>query len=401
MNKLLFFYSVILLLCGLFVLPGHSKAAAIKNFVFTYKDESFTATSTASWQGYSILSTSSAEPQPGQTLTKSLKEFVGLPAASQAMQGKAFNYRLSAFYDFLEGVGQQLKVPTQEPALIIDNSRAIEFTPPRTGLSLDVYKSSLNALRSMEIGRNSSELTVMETLPSHSLMETNSLGINELLAVGTSSFKGSPKNRRHNIEVGVEKFTGLIISPGANFSFNQYLGPVDGEHGFLPELVIKKEGTVPEFGGGLCQVSSTTFRAAMQAGLPILQRKNHAYAVQYYAPQGTDATIYPGVVDLKFTNDTPGAILIWPYFKDKDTLVFEFYGTKDSRMVTLEKPVQFDKKPDGSLKASWTRIVAKNGQEKTETFKSVYQSPALFHKEETFVTASSTVAAAQIPNPTQ
>jgi vancomycin resistance protein YoaR len=85
----------------------------------------------------------------------------------------------------------------------------------------------------------------------------------------------------------------------------------------LPELVIKKEGTVPEFGGGLCQVSSTAFRAAMNGGLPITQRRNHAYAVQYYAPQGTDATIYPGVVDLKFINDTPGDILIWAFEKIK------------------------------------------------------------------------------------
>src|SRR6185369_10179137 len=115
-----------------------------------------------------------------------------------------------------------------------------------------------------------------------------------------SNFKGSPKNRRHNITVGVEKMKGVIVPQGAEFSFNEHLGPVDGEHGFLPELVIKKNGTVPEFGGGLCQVSSTTFRAAMTAGLPITQRRNHAYAVQYYSPQGTDATIYPGSADLKF-----------------------------------------------------------------------------------------------------
>jgi vancomycin resistance protein YoaR len=80
---------------------------------------------------------------------------------------------------------------------------------------------------------------------------------------------------------------GVIIKPGEEFSFNHYLGPVKAEQGFLPELVIKRTGTVPELGGGLCQVSSTTFRAAMNAGLPITQRKNHAYAVQYYSPQGT------------------------------------------------------------------------------------------------------------------
>jgi vancomycin resistance protein YoaR len=91
------------------------------------------------------------------------------------------------------------------------------------------------------------------------------------------------------------------------------------------------------------------------------------------------------VVDLKFKNDTPGAILVWPHFEEGDTLIFDFYGTKDGRVVTLEKPKQYDRKPDGSLKAEWTRIVTKDGITSTSTFKSIYQPPALFHKQEQFV----------------
>ena len=100
------------------------------------------------------------------------------------------------------------------------------------------------------------------------------------------------------------------------------------------------------------------------------------------------------VVDLKFINDTPGAILIWAYEKDKNTLVFDFYGTKDSRKVVLEKPIQYDRKPDGSMKAAWTRTVTKDGETSTSTFKSVYQSPALFHKTEEFVKAPTTTPVA-------
>jgi hypothetical protein len=132
----------------------------------------------------------------------------------------------------------------------------------------------------------------------------------------------------------------------------------------------------------------------MKAGLPITQRRNHSYAVQYYAPQGTDATIYPGVIDLKFLNDTPGSILVWPYFPDQDTLIFDFYGTKDNREVVLKDPVSYDRKSDGSLKANWTRTVIKNGVSDTKTFNSVYLPPALFHKEEQFVANPTS------PNPT-
>jgi len=214
------------------------------------------------------------------------------------------------------------------------------------------------------------------------LNQTNSLGINELVAVGESNFKGSHHNRIVNITVGAKTFDGIIIQPGAEFSFNDNLGEVDAAHGFLPELVIKADGVKPEYGGGLCQVSTTTFRAAMNAGLPITQRRNHSFAVAYYAPQGTDATIYPGALDLKFTNNLASPILIHTRIQDTK-LYFEFYGTKDDRVVTFEGPVQYDKKPDGSMKATWTRHVTQNGQTTDQVFKSVYLPPALFHHEDT------------------
>jgi vancomycin resistance protein YoaR len=211
------------------------------------------------------------------------------------------------------------------------------------------------------------------------LADTNNLGIKELVAVGESDFSGSPRNRRVNIGVGASRFQGLILKPGEEFSFNKFLGDVDGEHGFLPELVIKRSGLVPEFGGGLCQVSSTAFRAAMNAGVDITERRNHSFAVRYYAPQGTDATIYPGVTDFKFTNDLPSHLLIRTKI-DGDKLYFEFYGTKDDRKITFDGPYQYDKKLDGSMKAVWTRWVEKNGQKTEEVFRSTYQPPALFQQ---------------------
>jgi vancomycin resistance protein YoaR len=284
--------------------------------------------------------------------------------------------------------------------LEIQGNKAINFAPPTEGINIDKVAATFSLLKALREGKNSANLPYATATPTTRLSDLNNLGINELIAHGVSNFKGSPSNRRHNIKVGVEKFTGLIIQKGEEFSFNKYLGPVEAEEGFLPELVIKGDkGTVPELGGGLCQVSSTTFRAAMEAGLPILQRRNHAYAVQYYSPQGTDATIYPGVVDLKFKNDTPGAILVWPHFEDKDTLIFDFYGTKDSRVVTLEKPIQYDRKPDGSMKAEWTRIIEKDGVTSSSTFKSIYQPPALFHKQEQFVGSGPTPTPTPTPSP--
>ncbi len=380
-----------LILVGLVAVP--SLALAENNFKLISSEKEFTIAPVIidSWRGREVLQPINIlAPQP-ENLNTSLEKLLAKNINSTRQNGQnVTSYRLEPIYNFIAETTGTLNRPAIEPVLQIDNGHVATFTPPQTGLSVSVRESALAALRSLEIGATSSSLSVLQTVPQKTLDQTNQLGINELVAQGVSNFRGSPKNRRHNIAIGLEKFSGIIINRGEEFSFNKFLGPVDGENGFLPELVIKKTGTVPEFGGGLCQVSSTAFRAAMQAGLPITQRRNHAYAVQYYAPQGTDATIYPGVVDLKFINDTPGAILVWPYLKDKDTLVFDFYGTKDSRKVTLEKPVQYDRKPDGSLKASWTRIVNKDGAEKTDVFKSTYQSPDLFHKTEQFVSATGT-----------
>lgn len=166
------------------------------------------------------------------------------------------------------------------------------------------------------------------------------LGIKELIGVGHTTFYGSTMNRIHNIRTGIQKYNGLLIAPGETFSFNDHLGKVDASTGYLQELTIKPEGTLPEYGGGLCQVSTTIYRAALFSGLPIVEREPHSYAVSYYTQllgYGLDATVYPGVHDVKFINDTPGHIVIQAY-ADGMHAYYKFYGTSDGRGVTLEGP---------------------------------------------------------------
>ncbi|MDR3642778.1 MAG: VanW family protein [Candidatus Doudnabacteria bacterium] len=340
------------------------------------------------WFGQQTVTPSLMFNRPPLPLRDMLKQSLGIaPQTTQVLP--IYHYRLSDIYNFLRALSDKVNRPAVEPVFQMADNRVATFTPAQTGLALDIYQNSLNTLTALELGQHNLNLVSYRQEPKTALAQTNNLGISELIGEGVSNFKGSPNNRRHNIAVGLEKFKGLIIPQGATFSFDDNLGPVTADAGFLPELVIDNGTTLPELGGGLCQVSTTTFRAAMAAGLPITARRNHAYAVTYYSPQGTDATIYPGSADLKFVNDTPGAILIWPYEKDSNTLVFDFYGTSDNRTVILQQPVVYDKKADQSMKATWTRIVtAADGNQRTDVFKSTYQSPALFHKTETFVSAT-------------
>lgn len=357
----------------------------------TYKNTKFfvSGQTVDSWKKNQILDLNKIFVPAPPSLSADLLLYAG-QSANQENSQKTLNFSLSAIYDYLKIIAPQIAVSAKQPSLQIENNRATDFSPGQTGLEPDLYASAISVENALENKSTSVTIVVIEQAPKTSLSETNNLGINELIGEGVSTFNGSPNNRRHNIAAGLTKFQGEIVRPGETFSFDNSLGPVTADAGFLPELVIDNGNTLPELGGGLCQVSTTTFRAAMAAGLPITARRNHAYAVSYYSPQGTDATIYPGSADLKFVNDTPAAILIWPYEKDSNTLVFDFYGTSDGRQVTLEKPVVYDRQKDGSMKATWTRLVNKNGVIKTDVFNSTYQSPALFHKTEVFVTAAGT-----------
>ncbi|MBI5753925.1 VanW family protein [Candidatus Peregrinibacteria bacterium] len=176
-------------------------------------------------------------------------------------------------------------------------------------------------------------------------LDLQAKGIVERLAVGHTSYYGSPDNRVFNIKHGAEKFNGALIAPDEIFSFNKTLGRVDDSTGFRKELVIKPEGTIPDFGGGICQVSTTMYRAALFSGLPITERNQHTYAVSYYSQilgHGLDATIFLGGPDLKFKNDTGRSVLIQTYTEGDYELYIVFYGTPDGRRVQMEGPYLSD-----------------------------------------------------------
>ena len=173
------------------------------------------------------------------------------------------------------------------------------------GRELDVEKAAIMIINAVENDIKYVNLPVIRYNPEVTILsdKLKEIGIKELVAAGESNFSGSARNRIHNINVGLSKFNGHTIEPNGEFVFGEILGYVSKYAGFLPELVIKGDRTVPELGGGLCQVSTTSFRAALDGGFKITKRTNHSYAVHYYDPVGLDATVYPPSVDFKFIND--------------------------------------------------------------------------------------------------
>ncbi|MCW1949710.1 MAG: VanW family protein [Candidatus Shapirobacteria bacterium] len=280
--------------------------------------------------------------------------------------------------DFLNDLERQVNKDPENAKLKYENERVSAFSLGSNGIKLNKEESFIKLREYLASAQPSGELVLpfTETKPEVSIDSIQNMGINSLIGEGRSNFKGSPKNRIYNINVATNRFNGVLIKPGEEFSFVKVLGEVDGEHGYLPELVIKKDKTEPEFGGGICQVSTTAFRAAIYSGLKITARRNHAYPVQYYNPQGMDSTVYIPRPDLRFINNTPGYILIQTKIEDME-LVFDFYGTSDGRKINIIGPKITEKKPDGSMKATFTQqVFDKNNKLVFEDiFNSSYDSP--------------------------
>jgi len=266
--------------------------------------------------------------------------------------------------------------------LAIKDGRVITFALSQDGIKLDL-ENNIDILNNGILnGEKEIILKVTRIKPKITTESIDNLGITALLSRGISNFSGSSASRIHNIKIGAAKFNGVLLMPEEKFSFNTILGDIGPEQGYEPGLVIKKDKMVAEYGGGLCQVSTTTFRAAILAGLEITERYPHAFPVKYYNPQGFDATIYPPSPDLKFINNTPANILIQTKVSGYE-LIFEFYGTEDERRVEIDGPYQYDIKEDGSMKAKFTQKVydKNNNLIINKTFYSVYKSPSLFPEE--------------------
>ncbi|MEK7188646.1 MAG: VanW family protein [Patescibacteria group bacterium] len=233
------------------------------------------------------------------------------------------------------------------PAQAGSDGRVKEFSPAKDSIEVkneELKEKIMESLKSLSEDSQQDmaiEIPVIKTSPKISTGEVNNLGIKELIGKGTSRFKGSIPSRIHNISLAASRMNGTLIEPGQAFSFNDALGDVSKFTGYKEAFIIKDGKTVLGDGGGVCQVSTTLFRAALNAGLPITERRAHAYRVSYYeqdSPPGLDATVYSPTTDLKIKNDTQNYVLIQAKADTKNlTLAFELYGTKDGRISNISK----------------------------------------------------------------
>jgi len=268
----------------------------------------------------------------------------------------AYHYSDTKLISSLSPTIEKLHIDPVDSLFTFQNGRVSVFKPSKDGQTVDTEKlKSQTSSKFLTVVSSSKpqilaiEIPVKVLKPKITTDKANNLGIKELLASGTSLFQHSITNRIYNISLAATRLNGILVAPNEVFSFGKALGDISAFTGYLQAYVIQNGKTVLGDGGGVCQVSTTFFRALLNAGLPIIERTAHAYRVGYYeqdSPPGLDATVFVPSVDLKFKNDTGNYILIQTLIDPNVLrLTFELYGTKDGREVVIGKPVVSNESP--------------------------------------------------------
>lgn len=296
------------------------------------------------------------DPGPWTASRESLAGMIVIEQVAAGDGTASYAVRLdeSQLQSFLNPLAPQLAREPVDARFDFDENSGtlIPTVNSQEGRHLDVAATIQQINQKLMSGEHTVPL-VFETL-SPAVPDTataEELGIRELISSATTYYAGSSSERRANVATAASRFHGVMIPPGAEFSFNQYLGDVSVESGFESGIIIYNGRSIEGVGGGVCQVSTTAFQAAFYAGFPINERWPHGYWVGYYDSgegKGMDATVYSPIVDLRFTNDMANYVLIETEVNSAAaTITFRFYGTSDGRTVQKDGPYVSNTVPHG------------------------------------------------------
>lgn len=289
------------------------------------------------------------------TLGKSTNLFSNVSIIMQAYFG---GIKLSPTYTFsrdilsetLKSIKEKIDKKPIDSQFKFENGRVTTFKPSENGRTIDQDKinkmleeKTLAVVSSSKPQEIIIPIPIVVLEPQITTEKANNMGIKELIGKGESTFFHSIPGRVYNVNLASSRVDGVLIAPGEVFSFNKTIGDVSSFTGYKQAYIIQGGRTILGDGGGVCQVSTTFFRAILGAGLPITERHAHAYRVGYYeqdSAPGIDATIFVPSVDLKFKNDTGHHILVQREIDLNNlSLKFYLYGTNDGRVTTISKPV--------------------------------------------------------------
>lgn len=310
---------------------------------------------------------SAAEPilLNGKVERPTTEYIADLPMAQSLIDEAVRLNSLEPLRDRLQEAYKKIEERQPKDIRFSQNKAAEWFGQAQTGWIVKKEETEQSVLAALKAGRLKSTVFLNFAAPKRSVHWAAKQGL-RYLGSGISSFAGSPDFRIKNIRVGSSRVDNYWIGAGEEFNFNRTIGPITQKAGFALGYVIKGNSLVKEEGGGLCQVSTTVFRAALNAGLPITERHEHSYQVSYYGKPGYDAAVYAPLKNLRWKNDTGGMLMMQvDWNPDEGLLMVSLFGQKDGRKVKVSQAVQRNiKQPpapryvaDPNLKAGQTRRI--------------------------------------------
>ncbi len=227
-------------------------------------------------------------------------------------------------------------------ASIEEHPAGLIITADRAGRKTDV-ESTMVALELAAVSGSATPVSLVAKEVQAAIRAQDLKGIDSRLASFTTTYDASDASRSRNIQVAAANLTGVLVRAGETLSFNDRIGLRTPERGYQMAPTLSSTGVVMDWGGGVCQVSSTLYNAALLAGFSVIERSPH-YQPPSYVPLGQDATVADGQIDLKLKNVRKQAVYLQSV-AEAGILEIRLYGKREQGEPTIhiestEKTVQ-------------------------------------------------------------
>lgn len=227
-------------------------------------------------------------------------------------------------------------------ATLLETVDGIHISKDQTGRQTNREATVKALVQAIETGNAAGIPLIVMNMPA-SIRVQDLQGIDGMIAAYTTVYDSSDESRSRNIQIAASKLSGILVGPGDILSFNDRVGLRNPENGYKLAPTLSSAGAVMDWGGGVCQVSSTLYNAALLADFAVVERSAHYYP-PVYVPLGQDATVADGQIDLKVKNTRRHAVYIRSR-AEEGKLEVRIYGKREKdaatvRIETTEKTVR-------------------------------------------------------------
>ncbi|EEM18481.1 vancomycin resistance protein [Bacillus pseudomycoides] len=247
----------------------------------------------------------------------------------------------------------------------------VNISQSQNGEKVDKDKLKELTAKAITAGTQDIQLPIASIKPERSTEDMQNMGITQVIAEYSTPMAGRNGSQSFNVNKSANTLSGAIVAPDETFSFNERVGITDAAHGYRSAAVFLQGKVVQSAGGGVCQVSSTLYGAALRADLGVVARSNHSMPV-HYLPLGQDAAVADYGPDLKFKNNT-GKYIYIQAFSNGSSITTRIFGTPTGKNVEVSSKVIGE--TENKITAVTYKKVTQNGQviSNGQISKSVYK----------------------------